>query len=73
LWFKDVAFSLDIVRTGYKKATELWKALSAAEKQQNPNWLDPKFAFSDEKMLADLFQDFTLVAVLLSNGARISI
>jgi transcription-repair coupling factor (superfamily II helicase) len=61
LWFKDVAFSLDIVRTGYKKATELWKALSAAEKQQNPNWLDPKFAFSDEKMLADLFQDFTLV------------
>ncbi|MDQ7947240.1 MAG: CarD family transcriptional regulator, partial [Pedobacter sp.] len=61
LWFKDVAYALDIVASGYKKAVALWKALSLAEKQQNPNWLDPKFSFSDEKMLADLFQDFAVV------------
>ncbi len=61
LWFKDVEYTLDIVKGGYKKAVELWKALALAEKQQNPNWLDPKFSFSDEKMLADLFQDFALV------------
>ncbi len=61
LWFKDVGFALDIVKTGYRKADELWKALPQADKQQNPNWLDPKFAFTDEKMLADLFQDFNLV------------
>nr|WP_262916105.1 transcription-repair coupling factor [Pedobacter montanisoli] len=61
LWFKDVAFALDVVKTGYRKADELWKALPQADKQQNPNWLDPKFAFTDEKMLADLFQDFNVV------------
>jgi len=61
LWFKDVAFTLDVVKSGYKKAVELWKALDATDKQQNPNWLDPRFSFSDEKMLADLFQDFALI------------
>ncbi|HEX8608754.1 MAG TPA: DEAD/DEAH box helicase, partial [Pedobacter sp.] len=61
LWFKDVEFTLDIVKTGYKKATELWKALPAKEKQENLDWIDPKFAFTDEKMMADIFQDFVLV------------
>jgi transcription-repair coupling factor (superfamily II helicase) len=61
LWFKDVEFTLDIVKTGYKKATELWKALPAKEKQENQDWIDPKFAFTDEKKMADIFQDFVLV------------
>ncbi|WP_129717084.1 transcription-repair coupling factor [Pedobacter sp. SYP-B3415] len=61
LWFKDVEFVLDIVRGGYKKAVELWKALPAKDKEQNPEWIDPKFAFTDDKMLADHFQDFNLV------------
>nr|WP_255695530.1 transcription-repair coupling factor [Pedobacter sp. MC2016-14] len=60
IWIKDVAFTLDIVKGGYKKATELWKALSLAEKQ-NEQWIDPKFAFSDEKMLGDLLHDFAIV------------
>ena len=61
LWFKDVEFTLDIVKSGYKKATELWKALPAKEKQENQDWIDPKFSFTDEKMMADIFQDFVLV------------
>ena len=61
LWFKDVEFTLDVVKSGYKKAVELWKALGTADKQQNPNWLDPKFSFTDEKMLGDLFQDFSVI------------
>lgn len=61
IWFKDVAFTLDVVKTGYKKSEELWKALPVADKKQNPQWLDPKFTFTDEKMLGDLLQDFTLV------------
>ncbi|PST85298.1 transcription-repair coupling factor [Pedobacter yulinensis] len=61
LWFKDVEFVLDIVRGGYKKAVELWKALPAKDKEQNPEWIDPKFAFTDDKMLADHFQDFNVV------------
>jgi transcription-repair coupling factor (superfamily II helicase) len=61
LWIKDVEFTLDIVKTGYKKAVELWKALPVKEKQENLDWIDPKFAFSDEKMIGDILQDFALV------------
>ncbi|WP_316799146.1 transcription-repair coupling factor [Pedobacter frigidisoli] len=61
LWFKDVEFTLDIVKSGYKKAVELWKALSATDKSQNPDWIDPKFAFTDEKLLGDHLHDFPLV------------
>ncbi|MXV49801.1 transcription-repair coupling factor [Pedobacter sp. HMF7647] len=61
LWFKDVQFTLDIIKTGYKKSTEFWKALPAADKAQNPEWIDPKFSFSDEKLLADQLRDFPVI------------
>ena len=61
VWIKDVEFTLDIIKAGHKKAVELWKALPAQEKQENQNWIDPKYSFSDEKMIADILQDFPLV------------
>lgn len=61
IWIKDVEFTLDIIKAGHKKAVELWKALPAQEKQENQNWIDPKYSFSDEKMIADILQDFPLV------------
>lgn len=61
VWFKDVQFTLDILKTGYKKATELWKGLSAADKQQNEEWIDPKFNFTEDKLLADQLRDFAIV------------
>ena len=61
VWIKDVEFTLDIIKGGYKKAVELWKALPSQEKQENPGWIDPKYGFSDEKMIADILQDFPLV------------
>jgi transcription-repair coupling factor (superfamily II helicase) len=61
IWIKDVQFTLDIIRDGYKKATQLWKALSAEEKNQNPEWIDPKFGFTDEKLIADQLYDFAVV------------
>lgn len=61
IWFKDVEFTLDIVKTGFKKAVEFWKALAAEDKKQNPQWIDPKFNFTDEKMLADQLKDFDLI------------
>ena len=61
LWFKDVQFTLDIIKAGYKKASALWAALSAEEKQENPEWIDPKFNFTTEKMVADLVQEFPLI------------
>lgn len=61
LWFKDVEFTLDVIKTGYKKAVELWKALPAKEKQENLDWIDPKFAFSDERMIGDILHDFSVI------------
>src|ERR1700748_2774198 len=61
VWMKDVQFTLDIIQTGSKKATQLWKALSAEDKNQNPDWIDPKFAFTDEKLVADQLHDFGVI------------
>ena len=61
LWFKDIESSLDIIKGGYKKAVELWKALPAKDKQENVDWIDPKFAFSDERMVGDILHDFSVI------------
>jgi transcription-repair coupling factor (superfamily II helicase) len=46
---------------GFKNAVEFWKALTAEDKKQNPQWIDPKFNFTDQKMLADQLKDFDLI------------
>ncbi len=61
LWFSDVAFTFDVIKDGYKKAVEFWNALPAEDKKQNPQWIDPRFNFTDEKMLADQFRDFAIL------------
>jgi len=61
LWFKDVQFTLDIIKAGYKKAMTLWEALSEQEKENNPEWINPKFSFTSEKMIADLVQEFPII------------
>ena len=61
VWIKDVQLTLDVIKSGYKKATELWKALSSDEKQKNPEWIDPKFGFTDEKLIGDQLHDFPVV------------
>ncbi|SEN81346.1 transcription-repair coupling factor [bacterium A37T11] len=61
IWMKDVAFTLDIIESGYKKSLQLWKALSAADKHQNPEWIDPVFNYSNEKIIADMLQGFPII------------
>ncbi|PJJ83281.1 transcription-repair coupling factor [Mucilaginibacter auburnensis] len=61
VWIKDVQFTFDVIQTGYKKATQLWNALSAEEKNKNPEWIDPKFSFTDDKLIADQLHDFPVI------------
>ena len=61
VWFKDVEFSLDVIRDGYKKAIEFWKALPETDKKENPQWLDPIFNFTDHKLIADQLHDFAVL------------
>ena len=61
VWIKDVQFTFDIIQGGNKKAVQLWNALSADDKTQNPGWIDPKYGFTNEKMIADQLHDFAVV------------
>lgn len=61
IWVKDMQFTLDIIADGYKRATALWKALEDADKKDNPLWIDPKFNFSENKLIADQIRDFSVV------------
>lgn len=61
LWFKDIQLTLDVVKAGYKQATSLWNALSDAEKEENSEWVDPKYNFSEEGYIADTIQKFQVV------------
>ena len=61
IWVKGMEHLLDVIKAGYQKANELWKALSAEEKKQNPEWLAPSVCFTHEKMLADQLGDFNLM------------
>jgi transcription-repair coupling factor (superfamily II helicase) len=61
VWIKDVQFTLDVIQDGHKKATQLWKALSQEDKNQNPEWIDPKFNFTDEKLISSQLTDFAVV------------
>src|SRR5690606_5769751 len=58
IWIKDVQFTLDILREGYKKASQLWKALSEEDIKNNPEWIDPRFTFTDEKNFGAMLFDF---------------
>lgn len=58
IWLKDVQFTLDIIRDGYKRASQLWKALSETDIKNNPEWVDPRFTFTDDKNFGALLFDF---------------
>ncbi|GGH08454.1 transcription-repair coupling factor [Sphingobacterium alkalisoli] len=58
VWIKDVQFTFDIIKEGYKKASQFWKALSEKEIKDNPEWLDPRFTFTDDRNFASLLFEF---------------
>ncbi|MBE7175556.1 MAG: transcription-repair coupling factor [Mucilaginibacter polytrichastri] len=60
-WFKDVQFTFDVIKKGYSDVQKVWKALPVADKEMNPEWLDPKFVFTDEKMISDQLRDVAVV------------
>lgn len=61
LWIKDVQFTLDRLKSGNKYYTELWTALSLADKKDNPSWIDPQYAFIHERTLLDILRNTSIV------------
>lgn len=58
LWIKDVQFAFDVIAEGYKKASQLWKAMSEKDIKNNPEWVDPRFTFTDDKNFGSLLFEF---------------
>ncbi len=61
IWVKDVQYSLDIIKEGYHGASIFWKALSEQDIQRNPDWIDPRFTFTDEKNFAAMLFEFPII------------
>ncbi|WP_312134697.1 transcription-repair coupling factor [Sphingobacterium sp.] len=61
IWVKDVQYSLDIIKEGYHGASKFWKALSEQDIQRNPDWIDPRFTFTDEKNFAAMLFEFPII------------
>lgn len=58
IWIKDVQFTFDVILEGYKKASQLWKALSETDLKNNPDLIDPRFTFTDDKNFGSLLFEF---------------
>ncbi len=61
VWIKDVQFTLDILKDGYKKASQFWKALTEKDLKANPELLDPRFTFTDEKNFNAMLFEYPII------------
>ncbi|MBD1433110.1 transcription-repair coupling factor [Sphingobacterium sp. DN00404] len=58
IWLKDVQFTLDILKDGYKKASEFWKALPEKDIKANSEWIDPRVIFTTDRSFGEMLFDF---------------
>ncbi|NGM66602.1 transcription-repair coupling factor [Sphingobacterium sp. SGR-19] len=58
VWLKDVQFTLDVLKDGYKKASEFWKALPEKDIQANSEWVDPRVTFTTDRAFGEMLFDF---------------
>ena len=61
IWLKDVQFTLDVIKDGYKKASEFWKALSEKDILSNPDWIDPRLTFTDQRNFGAMMFEFAII------------
>ncbi|MGH2624148.1 MAG: transcription-repair coupling factor, partial [Sphingobacterium sp.] len=61
IWLKDVQFTLDVIKAGYKKASEFWKALPEKDILSNPEWIDPRLTFTDHRNFGAMMFEFSII------------
>ncbi len=59
IWQKDVQFTLEVVKDGYKQASTVWNALEEKEIKANTEWVDPRVTFTTDRMLSEIMFEFT--------------
>ena len=58
IWLKDVQFTLDVLKDGYKKSSEFWKALPEKDIQIHDEWVDPRVTFTTDRAFSEMLFDF---------------
>lgn len=58
IWHKDIQFTLDVIKDGYKQASKVWKALDEKEIKANLEWVDPRVTFTTDRMLSEIMFEF---------------
>lgn len=61
VWIRDVQFTLDVMKDGYKKASEFWKALPEKDILANADWVDPRVTFTTDRTFSELLFDFPTI------------
>lgn len=61
VWIRDVQFTLDVMKDGYKKASEFWKALPEKDILANAEWVDPRVTFTTDRTFSELLFDFPTI------------
>ena len=61
VWIKDTQFTLDIMKDGYKKASEFWKALPEKDIMTNQEWVDPRVTFTTDRGFSELLYEFPTI------------
>jgi len=61
VWIRDVQFTLDVMKDGYKKASEFWKALPEKDILANVDWVDPRVTFTTDRTFSELLFDFPTI------------
>ncbi|TDS13824.1 transcription-repair coupling factor [Sphingobacterium paludis] len=57
-WHKDVQFTMDVIKDGYKKAAEFWKALPEKDIKMNTEWVDPRVTFTTDRTFSEMLFEF---------------
>ncbi|KGE14187.1 transcription-repair coupling factor [Sphingobacterium deserti] len=57
-WHKDVQFTMDVIKDGYKKAAEFWKALPEKDIKVNTEWVDPRVTFTTDRTFSEMLFEF---------------
>ncbi len=57
-WHKDIQFMLDVLKDGYKKAADFWKALPEKDIKANTEWVDPRVTFTTDRAFSEMLFEF---------------
>ncbi|HYH56571.1 MAG TPA: CarD family transcriptional regulator, partial [Anseongella sp.] len=60
-WFKDAAFSFEVMEKGIKKANEAYKKVAPEDKMLHTEWMDPSYLYESVAVTRKFIEKFPIV------------